>query len=84
VATLVAAQNALKLAGDAVTAARKSVDETATLYHEGLTTGLELTLTNDARFSAEVGYVSAELATALAYLALRQGMGLDPLGMELR
>jgi len=30
-----------------------------------------------------VGLVSAELATALAYLSLRQAMGLDPLGTEL-
>ena len=84
VATLQAAQNALRLAGDAVTASRKSVDETATLYKQGLATALELTNANDSRFSAEVTYSSAELATALAYLALRQAMGLDPLGTELR
>ena len=84
VATLVASQKALRSAGDAVTAARKSLGETATLYRQGLATALELTDANDSQFGAEVGYASAELATALAYLALRQAMGLDPLGTELR
>ena len=65
------------------TAAIKSADETGTLYKQGLATALELTDANDSRFEADVGLVSAELATALAYLSLRQAMGLDPLGTEL-
>jgi outer membrane protein TolC len=84
VATLVASQNAMRFASDAVADAQKSVEETATLYHQGLAKEIELTTANDSEFGARVGYVSAELATALAYLALRQAMGLDPLGTELR
>jgi len=83
IATLVASQNALRFARDADTAAIKSADETGTLYKQGLATALELTDANDSRFEADVGLVSAELATALAYLSLRQAMGLDPLGTEL-
>jgi outer membrane protein TolC len=84
IATLQASQNAMRFAAEAVTAAHKSVEETATLYHQGLAKEIELTDANDSEFGARVAYVSAELATALAYLALRQAMGLDPLGTELR
>ncbi len=83
VASLESSQGAFRAAADAVTASRKSVSETATLYRQGLATALELTDANDSRFEAEVGYVSAEFAMALAYLALRQAMGLDPLGTVL-
>jgi outer membrane protein TolC len=83
VASLQSSQAAFQAAADAVNASRKSVDETATLYRQGLATALELTDANDARFEAEVAYVGAEFAMALAYLALRQAMGLDPLGTVL-
>ena len=67
-----------------MTAARKNVEETATLYRQGLATALELTDANDSRFEAEIGYSGAEYAMALAYLALRQAVGLDPIGTELK
>ncbi len=81
---LASAQAQFRAAGDAVTAARKNVDEAATLYRLGLATALELTDANDSRFEAEVGYSGAEFAMALAYLALRQAMGLEPMGTELK
>jgi outer membrane protein TolC len=82
-AALASAQAALLAANDNVVAARKSVDETETLYKQGLAKAIELTDANDSRFEAEVGYASAEFAMAAAYLALRQAMGLEPLGTVL-
>jgi outer membrane protein TolC len=84
VTQLESAQSQFKAAADAVTAARKNVGETATLYRQGLATALELTDANDSRFEAEIGYSGAEYAMALAYLALRQALGLDPIGTELK
>ncbi len=78
------AQAQFKAAADAVAAARKNVDETATLYRQGLATALELTDANDSRFEAEIGYSGAQYAMALAYLAVRQAVGLDPIGTELK
>lgn len=83
-ATLESAQAALRAADAAQEAARKSVGETETLYRQGLAKAIELTDANDARFVAEVTYVGAEYAMALAYLTLREAMGLDPTGTELR
>jgi outer membrane protein TolC len=83
-ASVAAAQNALRVAADAVESSRKNVDETATLYRQGLAKAIELTDATDTRFAAELGYASAELSMALAYLALRQAMGLDPVGTDLR
>jgi outer membrane protein TolC len=81
---LASAQAEFGAASDAVTAARKNVEETATLYRQGLATALELTDANDSRFEAEIGYSGAQYAMALAYLALRQAVGLEPLGTELK
>jgi outer membrane protein TolC len=78
------AQAALHVADDAVTASRQSVDETAILYRQGLAKAIELVNANDARFSAEVNYATAQDAMAIAYLALRQALGLGPLGTELK
>jgi outer membrane protein TolC len=83
-ASLHSAQAAFEVAARAVTAARRNVDETGTLYRQGLAKAIELTDANDSRFLAEVGYVGAQYATALAYVALRQAMGLDPVGKDLR
>jgi outer membrane protein TolC len=77
-------QAQFKAAGDAVASARKNVEETSTLYRQGLATALELTDANDSRFEAEVAYSGAEYAMALAYLALRQATGLEPVGTELK
>ena len=78
-ASLSAAQNALSGAQDAVDASRKSADETAILYRQGLAKAIELVDANEQRFEAEVSYAEAEYAVANAYLALRQAMGFGPL-----
>jgi outer membrane protein TolC len=83
-ALLVAAQAAFRVAQDAVNAARQSVDETAILYGRGLAKAIELVDANDKRFTAEIEYASAEYGMAQAYLNLRQALGLDPLGTELK
>jgi outer membrane protein TolC len=84
VALLGAAQLAFKDASDAAKLAAQNVDETAILYRQGLATALELVDANDSRFTAEVNYAAAEFAMAQAYLSLRQALGLDALGTELR
>jgi outer membrane protein TolC len=84
VAALVSAQQALLGARDAMEASRKSEKETATLYHQQLAKAIELIDANEQQFVAEVNYASAEYTVANAYLALRQAMGLDPIGTELR
>lgn len=76
---LVAAQQALGAAADAVTAGRKSADETAILYHQGLAKAIELVDANEQRFQAEVSFAEAEFSVANAYLALRQALGQGPL-----
>lgn len=84
VGLLAAAQLAFRDAGDAMKFARQNVDETSILYKQGLATALELVDANDSRFTAEVNYATAEYAMAQAYLTLRQALGLDALGTELR
>ncbi|MEO6777089.1 MAG: TolC family protein, partial [Kofleriaceae bacterium] len=76
---LAAAQQALAAAADAVTASRKSADETAILYKQGLAKAIELVDANEQRFTAEVSYAEAEFSVASAYLALRQAVGQGPL-----
>jgi outer membrane protein TolC len=76
---LVGAQQAAAAAEDAVTAGRKSADETAILYHQGLAKAIELVDANEQRFQAEVSFAEAEYSVANAYLALRQAMGQGPL-----
>jgi len=82
-AQLVAAQQALQSAKSAMESAQKSASETAVLYKQGLAKAIELIDANDERFVAEVAYAEAEFTVANAYLALRQAMGLDPIGTEL-
>jgi outer membrane protein TolC len=79
-AALVSAQLALAAAHGAMEAARKSADETAILYHQQLAKAIELLDANEQRFAAEVNFAEAQFSVASAYLALRQAMGLDPLG----
>ena len=64
--------------------ARQNVDETAILYRQGLAKAIELVDANDSRFTAEVNDATAEFAMAQAYLSLRQALGLEPLGTELK
>jgi outer membrane protein TolC len=79
-ASLNSAQQALAAAQGAMTASRKSADETAILYHQQLAKAIELLDANEQRFAAEVNFAVARFSVASAYLALRQAMGLDPLG----
>jgi outer membrane protein TolC len=84
VALLASAQAALKQAAVAEQAARQSAEETAILYRQGLAKAIELVDANDQRFEAEVSYSEAEFQTAQAYLNLREALGLDALGTELK
>ncbi len=81
--SLHAAQAALSAAELAMSAARQSANETEILYRQGLAKAIELVDANDQRFQAEVNESTAEYSVALAYLGLRQALGLDPVGTEL-
>ncbi len=83
-AQLQSAQQALGAAEQAMTASQKSAEETEILYKQGLAKAIELVDANEERFVAEVNYASAEFQVASAYLGLRQALGLDPIGMELK
>jgi outer membrane protein TolC len=84
VALLASAQSAFRAAGEAAKFAAQNVDETAILYRQGLAKAIELVDANDSRFTADVALSSAEFAMAQAYLGLRQALGLEPLGTELK
>jgi outer membrane protein TolC len=84
VASLSSAQATLTAAQQTVTAARQSAEETGILYRQGLAKAIELVDANDERFEAEVNYANAEFQVAVAYLSLRQALGLQPIGTELR
>ena len=64
-------------------AARRSSEESAILYRQGLTTALAVTDANVRLFEAEVDLARAQFDLALALLALRQAVGRDALGREL-
>jgi outer membrane protein TolC len=81
---LQASQLGLGAAERARDAAKQSADETAILYKQGLAKAIELVDANDSRFLADVSYATAEYSVALAYLALRQALGLDPIGTVVR
>ena len=66
----------------AVEAARQNVTETQSLYAQGLVTQLEAADAGVRLFEAEVALARAELGLSAAHLALRQAMGLEPLGDE--
>jgi len=78
--TLKAAQAALASAEQARDAAAQSVTETAILYKQGLIKAIELVDANDTRFLADVTYATAQYGVAIAFLGLRQALGLDPIG----
>ncbi len=83
-ALLQSAQAAFLVGYQAMLASRQNVDETAILYRQGLAKAIELVDANDARFTAEVNYTDTQYAMAEAYLNLRQALGLDALGTELK
>ncbi len=84
IALLAAAQAEFQVAAQARDASNQNVDETAVLYRQGLAKAIELVDANDSRFTAEVNYAVAQYTMAQAYLSLRQALGLDPLGTELK
>ena len=84
VANLEASQAALGASERAMVASQKSLEESKILYDQGLAKAIELVDANDQRFLAEVNYSAAQYSTALAYLGLRQALGLDPIGTELK
>jgi outer membrane protein TolC len=77
-ASLRAAREAYRLAGEGVEATRKHTAETETLYQQGLARALEVVEANSRRFEAEVNRETTKFAMAQAYLDLRLAIGLDP------
>jgi outer membrane protein TolC len=83
-ALLQSAQTAFSVAYQAMLASQQNVEETAILYRQGLAKAIELVDANDARFTAEVNYADTQYTMEEAYLNLRQALGLDALGTELK
>jgi outer membrane protein TolC len=84
VALLVSSRQALAAAQQARDASRQSSVETEILYRQGLAKAIELVDANEQRFIDEVNSASAEFSVASAYLGLRQALGLEPIGTELK
>jgi outer membrane protein TolC len=68
----------------AVVAARRNVEETRTLYKQGLARALEVSDASARLFEAEVALARERYGLALAMLDLRAALGLDPAGQEVR
>jgi outer membrane protein TolC len=81
-ATLRAAREAYRLAGDAVAGAKKHAGEVQLLYGQGLTRGFDVVDANGRLYDAEVGRENARLSMEQAYLDLRLAVGLDPIEDE--
>ena len=76
---LVSEQASIRQAASAVSAARKNSTESSELYREGLATALERSDAAVQLFEAEVAEVRAKFSLAVAWLDLRDALGLDPL-----
>lgn len=72
-------QASIRQAASAVSAARKNSTESSALYREGLATALERSDAAVQLFEAEVAEVRAKFSLAIAWLDLRDALGLDPL-----
>ncbi|HEX7152101.1 MAG TPA: TolC family protein [Thermoanaerobaculia bacterium] len=81
-AQLTTEQAALRESIAAVTAARKNADETGELYRQGLASALELADANRSLFDAEVAEATSRYRMAVAYLALREASGVEPVQGE--
>ncbi len=79
-ASLEAARESYRVAGDVLAAATKSGQETEILYKQGLARAIELTTANAQRFDAEVARATAKLQMEQAYLELRFALGVDAVG----
>ncbi len=78
-ARLTSEQASIRQASSAVAAARKNSTESSALYREGLATALERSDAAVQLFEAEVAEVRANFSLAIAWLDLRDALGLDPL-----
>jgi outer membrane protein TolC len=78
VSALLAGRASISAAQDGVDAARKSADETAVLYKQGLAKAIELVNANLSTFDAEVTLAAAQLGLRQAELDLRAALGLFP------
>ena len=81
---LEAAQKAFLAAEDEQRFSKQSEEETRILYRAGLAKMIEVTTAASSTFAADVDRLTALYAMAQAYMDLRQAMGLDPNGTELR
>ncbi len=84
VTLLASAQAQLVAAKTESEQAEKSAIEEAILYRDSLAKAIELIDANESRFEAEVALAQAQDSVAEAYLSLRQAMGLDAIGTELK
>jgi outer membrane protein TolC len=76
---LSSARDTATAAETAVTAARKNVEETRTLYRQGLARALEVADATAGLFDAEVALARERYGLGIALLDLRAALGTDPL-----
>ncbi|HTE53723.1 MAG TPA: TolC family protein [Kofleriaceae bacterium] len=76
---LSSARETATVAESAVIAARKNVEETRTLYRQGLARALEVADATASLFDAEVALARERYGLGLALLDLRAALGVDPL-----
>ena len=76
---LSSARDTATAAEAAVTAARKNVEETRTLYRQGLSRALEVADATAGLFDAEVALARERYGLGIALLDLRAALGSDPL-----
>lgn len=77
--SLEAARMSVQAAELGVDASRRSADETAVLYKQGLAKAIELFNANQATFDAEVAMAAAQLSLRQAELDVRSALGLFPI-----
>jgi outer membrane protein TolC len=76
---LTSARDTVTVANAAVTAARKNVEETRTLYRQGLARALEVADATAGLFDAEVAAARERYGLGIALLSLRAAVGVGPL-----
>jgi outer membrane protein TolC len=77
--SLRAARESHRVLGEALVSAQQNVDETETLYRQGLAKAIEVIDANGRRFDSEVSVATAKLQMEQAYLDLRFALGLGPI-----
>jgi outer membrane protein TolC len=76
------AQTTLLQAKATLELAEQNIRETTTLYHQGLTTALQLLDASVQKFEADVNFATQRYALGLALLNLYSVAGMDALGKE--